>query len=103
MFTVTREGQEAVIAFYTDVVEVEHDDHSAWETTTWITHRPWADNIEKRIAADPGIWFDMIKAETDREENAEQVSVLNDEFQATLVDTVLDVQYRLTVLEIINA
>ena len=57
VFTVSREGQKAVIIFYTDVQEVQRDEGTAFEAVSWTMEVPWTDNLEARITAATEGWF----------------------------------------------
>lgn len=56
-FTVSREGQKAVIIFYTDVQEVQRDEGTVFEAVSWTLEVPWTDNLEARINAATEGWF----------------------------------------------
>ena len=56
-FTVSREGQKAVIIFYTDVQEVQREEGTAFEAVSWTMEVPWTDNLEARITAATADWF----------------------------------------------
>lgn len=61
-FTVSREGQKAVIIFYTDVVEKQREGEdgqavSYWEAMSWTMEVPWTDNIEYRINSNLAAWL----------------------------------------------
>lgn len=56
-FTVSREGQKAVIIFYTDVQEVQRDEGTVFEAVSWTLEVPWTDNLEARITAATEGWF----------------------------------------------
>lgn len=101
-FTVAHEGTDAVIIFYTDVVEVRHDDSTAWEAMSWIIRRPWADNLENRIASDTAVWLALVQSETAAEEAKEQTEALSREFNDGLLDTVLDLDFRVMMIEEFN-
>ena len=58
-FTVSREGQKAVIIFYTDVEEVQRDEGTVFEAVSWTLEVPWTDNLEERITAATGNWFTL--------------------------------------------
>lgn len=57
VFTVSREGQKAVIIFYTDVQEVQREEGTAFEAVSWTMEVPWTDNLEARITAATEGWF----------------------------------------------
>lgn len=64
VFTVNREGDRAVIIFYTDVQEVQREDgSSAWEAVSWTIESSWTDNIIDRITEDPAAWLAEAQAE----------------------------------------
>ena len=64
VFTVNREGDRAVIIFYTDVQEVQREDgSSAWEAVSWTYESSWIDNIIDRITEDPAAWLAEAQAE----------------------------------------
>lgn len=56
-FTVSREGQKAVIIFYTDVQEVQREEGTVFEAVSWTLEVPWTDNLEARINAATEGWF----------------------------------------------
>lgn len=63
-FTVSREGQKAVIIFFTDVVEVQRDDgETAYEAVSWTMEVPWTDNLEERINAGKAAWLAIAQSE----------------------------------------
>lgn len=99
VFTVHREGTEAVITFYTDVVETERDGTPLWEAVEWTEKRPWADNLEARIAADPDLWRSNIQYVTEEEERKETERQREAAIAEDLPDLVLDLDFRLTLME----
>ena len=78
VFTVNREGDRAVIIFYTDVQEVQREDgSSAWEAVSWTIESSWTDNIMERITEQQAAWLAEAQAEA-YEEAAAQVRSLRD-------------------------
>ena len=67
-FTVGREGDKAVITFYTDVEQLEKDEGKAWSATAWTMIGNWTDRLEERIAARPEVWFNLVQAKCYAEE-----------------------------------
>lgn len=64
VFTVSREGNRAVIIFYTDVQEVQREDgSSAWEAVSWTIESSWTDNIMERISENQAAWLAEAQAE----------------------------------------
>ena len=64
VFTVNREGDRAVIIFYTDVQEVQREDgSSAWEAVSWTMETSWQDDIAARIGADVSSWLTLAQNE----------------------------------------
>lgn len=64
VFTVSREGNRAVIIFYTDVQEVQREDgSSAWEAVSWTMETSWQDDIAARIGADVSSWLTLAQNE----------------------------------------
>ena len=61
VFAVSREKQQAVITFYTDVQQLEREEGEAWSATAWTMYGTWADNLESRIAANQELWFLTVK------------------------------------------
>ena len=99
VFTVLREGTEAVITFYTDVVETERDGAPLWEAVEWTIKRPWADNLEERVAADPGLWKANIQFITEEEERKAADAERDAAIAEDLPDLVLELDFRLTLME----
>ena len=63
-FTVSREGQKAVIIFYTDVQEKQLDDGStAYEAISWTMEVPWLESLETRISANLASWLALAQQE----------------------------------------
>lgn len=63
-FTVSREGQTAVITFYTDVQEKQHEDtESVFEAVSWTIVRSWSEGLQERIQAHLEIWRNMAQSE----------------------------------------
>lgn len=94
-----REGTEAVITFYTDVVETERDGERLWEAVEWTTKRPWADNLEDRVAADPELWRSGIQHITEQEEKKAADAERDAAISEALPDLVLELDFRLTLME----
>lgn len=64
VFTVSREGEKAVIIFYTDVQEVQREDgESAWKAVSWTMETSWQDDIAARIGADVSSWLTLAQNE----------------------------------------
>ena len=64
-FAVEREKETAVISFYTDVQKENGDFYRA---TMWRMRVPWQENLRDRIAANPGLWLDRVRHDTEKEE-----------------------------------
>ena len=78
VFTVSREGDRAVIIFYTDIKEIQREDgETAWEAVSWTLESSWTDNIMERIAEQQAAWLAEAQAEA-YEEAAAQVRSLRD-------------------------
>lgn len=99
VYTVVQEGTEAVITFYTDVVEAERDGEAVWEAVEWTEKRPWADNLPERIAADPDLWRSNIQYVTEEEERKAEEAMREAAIAEDLPDLVLDLDFRLTLME----
>ena len=67
-FAVSREGNKAVITFYTDVQQLEKDEGEAWSATAWTMIGNWTDSLAERIAAKPEVWFNLVQAKCYAEE-----------------------------------
>ena len=77
-FTVAREGQKAVIIFYTDVQEVQREGgETAFEAVSWTIDASWTDHLEARIRENKAAWLAEAQAEA-YEEAAAQVRSLRD-------------------------
>lgn len=64
VFTVSREGQKAVIVFYTDVQEVQREDgETAYEAVSWTLETSWQEDIAARIGADVASWLTLAQNE----------------------------------------
>ena len=64
VFTVNREGDRAVIIFYTDIKEIQREDgETAWEAVSWTLETSWQDDIEARIGADVSSWLTLAQNE----------------------------------------
>ncbi len=101
-YTVVREGDEAAVIFYTDVEEVQRDGETVYTAVTYDLRRPWADNLETRIAAHPEDWLAFAAAEADRQAAEEEVGRIQAQLEAALPDTLLDLDFRLMMLEFMN-
>lgn len=81
-FTVTREGTEAIIIFYTDVQEVQREDGTSYEAISWVIRRPWADTLRERVTNATAQWLGFAKdeayAEAADEVRAERNKLLAD-------------------------
>lgn len=64
VFTVSREGDRAVIIFYTDIKEIQREDgETAWEAVSWTLETSWQDDIAARIGADVSSWLTLAQNE----------------------------------------
>lgn len=82
VFTVSREGDRAVIIFYTDIKEIQREDgETAWEAVSWTLESSWTDNIMERITEQQAAWLAEAQAEA-YEEAAAQVRSLRDKLLA---------------------
>lgn len=82
VFTVSREGDRAVIIFYTDIKEIQREDgETAWEAVSWTLESSWTDNIMERITEQQAAWLAEAQAEA-YEEPAAQVRSLRDKLLA---------------------
>ncbi len=71
-FTVSREGNKAVIVFYTDVQEKQRDEGAtAFEAVSWTMEVPWTDSLEARISGATEAWFGLAQSEAFAEAAAE--------------------------------
>ena len=77
-FTVTTENEKAIITFFTDVQEVQHEDQTAYTATAWTMNAPASPNLSERIAAQPGLWLARVKAVTEAEEAADELERLKE-------------------------
>lgn len=85
-FTVTEEGEKAIITFYTDVQQVQHEEGLAYTATMWTTVVPYQNNLNERIAVNPGKWLAMIKELTENEEAEAAQAREKDEALRGIVD-----------------
>ena len=71
-FSVTVEGNKAIIAFFTDVEAHERQEQE--ETTTYYTATYWTmethaqENLAERIGKHPDLWLKKVQAVTEAEE-----------------------------------
>ena len=64
-FTVSHEGNKAIIIFYTDVQEKQREDgETAYEAVSWVIERPWAENIEARISDGLSDWLSFAQSDS---------------------------------------
>lgn len=71
-FTVAREGQKAVIIFYTDVQEVQREGgETAFEAVSWTLETSWQDDIATRIGENLASWVAKAQADAFKEAAAE--------------------------------
>ena len=64
VFTVNREGDRAVIIFYTDIKEIQREDgETAWEAVSWTLESSWTDNIMERITEQQAAWLAEAQAD----------------------------------------
>ena len=64
VFTVSREGDRAVIIFYTDIKEIQREDgETAWEAVSWTIESSWTDNIMERITENQAAWLAEAQAD----------------------------------------
>lgn len=70
-FTVNKEGETAVIRFYTDVQEDTRDGEVVYTTTAWTATFPWISSLQERIEAAPNTWLNAIKEASTAEAAAE--------------------------------
>lgn len=56
-FTVTKEGQTAVITFYTDVEEEQRDGTTVYTAIAWDLRVPWQEHLKERIGSNQESWF----------------------------------------------
>lgn len=61
--------------------------------------RPWTDNLPERIAANAEAWLLSIQQTTEAEEQAAAEMQLDADIAANLPDLVLDLDFRLTLME----
>lgn len=66
-FTVTQEGDQAIITFYTDVQEVpsvgESPSSPSYDATAWTITRCWTSGLSSRIEANIDKWLEMAQGE----------------------------------------
>lgn len=63
-FTVVREGDAAIITFYTDVQEVQSSGGDlSYNVTAWTILRSWTTGLAGRIEANQDKWFALVQAE----------------------------------------
>lgn len=89
-FTVNREGNRAVIIFYTDVQEVQREEGSSWEAVSWTMETPWQDDIAARIGANLASWLAKAQADAYREAAAEVRAKRDDLLAATDYEKCID-------------
>ena len=70
-FTVNKEGETAVIRFYTDVQEDTRDGEVVYTATAWTATFPWISSLQERIEAAPNTWLNAIKEASTAEAAAE--------------------------------
>ena len=64
VYTVSREGDRAVIIFYTDIKEIQRKDgETAWEAVSWTLESSWTDNIMERITEQQAAWLAEAQAD----------------------------------------
>ena len=84
VFIVNREGDRAVIIFYTDVQEVQREDgSSAWEAVSWTIESSWTDNIVERITEKQAAWL----AEAQEEAYAEAAAKVRSQRDKLLTES----------------
>ena len=77
-FTVSHEGNKAVIIFYTDVQEKPREDgETAYEAVSWVIERPWAENIEARIRDGLDEWLALAQSDSFAQAAAEVRALRN--------------------------
>ena len=82
VFSVTREGNMAYIRFYTDVQEEQREEGSVYTAEMLEMSCGWMDNLENRVAANPGLWLAKVKTVIAEEESARRL----DELKRTATD-----------------
>ena len=77
-FTVSHEGNKAVIIFYTDDQEKPREDgETAYEAVSWVIERPWAENIEARIRDGLDEWLALAQSDSFAQAAAEVRALRN--------------------------
>lgn len=68
VFTVNREGDRAVIIFYTDVQEKQREDGEiSFEAVSWTIEGTWTEDLEARIRAGLSTWLSLAQSEATAE------------------------------------
>ncbi len=75
-YSVVRENTKAFIRFYTDVQEEQREEGTVYTADMWEMSCPWTDNLEQRVAANPGLWMAKTRAVTAEEESARRLEEL---------------------------
>lgn len=81
VYRVAHDGEEAVIRFYTDVETEEYEGATVYRATVCDLRRPWADNLESRIAANVSLWRELANAEADKQEQAAELARMTAEYE----------------------
>lgn len=101
-FIVTVENNKAIITFFTDVQEVQHEEQTRYAAVAWTMETPVSPNLENRVAAQPGLWLAKAKAVTETEEVAAELERLKetatDDAVCELADIVADLTDAVTEL-----
>ena len=101
-FIVTVENNKAIITFFTDVQEVQHEEQTRYAAVAWTMETPVSPNLENRVAAQPGLWLAKVKAATEAEEVAAELERLKetatDDAVCELADIVADLADAVTEL-----
>ena len=101
-FIVTVENNKAIITFFTDVQEVQHEEQTRYAAVAWTMETPVSPNLENRVAAQPGLWLAKVKAVTEAEEVAAELERLKetatDDAVCELADIVADLTDAVTEL-----
>lgn len=62
-FTVNREGQMAIITFFTDIQEEQREEGTAYTAIAWDMKVPWQDSLAERIENNMNQWFQKAQSE----------------------------------------
>lgn len=102
VYSVEKEGETAIITFYTDVQPVERGGDTAYQATAWSMRCPWQDSLPERVDGNPELWLTKIRSVTAAEESAAELERLKltatDDAVCELAEIVADLTDAVTEL-----